>query len=116
MERMGVERSTGHRRRRLLTAAALASLLAATCVTAADAAGPPPPPPQLTEKQVNDAVAKLDGIVRDGMEKTGVPGVAVAVVHKDRVVHIKGFGERKTGKRGAVSPDTVFQLASLSKP
>jgi CubicO group peptidase (beta-lactamase class C family) len=97
--------------------AGLVSLLVATGVTAAGAAEPPPPPPpQLTDKQVNDAVAKLDGIVRDGMKKTGVPGVAVAVVHKDRVVHTEGFGERETGKPGAVSPDTVFQVASLSKP
>ncbi|GGW53314.1 serine hydrolase [Streptomyces xantholiticus] len=114
---MVLQRRVGHRRRRAPAVTLLASVLVATGATAAGAAEPPPPPPpQLTDKQVNDAVAKLDGIVRDGMEKTGVPGVAVAVVHKDRVVHTKGFGERETGKPGPVSPDTVFQLASLSKP
>ncbi|UYQ62894.1 serine hydrolase [Streptomyces peucetius] len=114
---MVLQRPVGHRRRRAPGAVLLASLLVATGATAAGAAEPPPPPPpQLTDKQVDDAVAKLDGIVRDGMKRTGVPGVAVAVVHKDRVVHIEGFGERETGKAGAVSPDTVFQLASLSKP
>ncbi len=75
------------------------------------------PPPQLTQAKVDDAVGKLDGIVRDAMKRTGVPGVAVAVVHKGRVVHLKGFGERRVGRSGAVvHPDTVFQLASLSKP
>ncbi|MFJ8075574.1 serine hydrolase [Streptomyces sp. NPDC096176] len=116
MEPMGVERGSGHRRSRALTAAVMASLLATTCVTAADAATPPPPRPQLTDTQVNNAVARLDSIVLDGMKRTGVPGVAVAVVHKDRVVHIRGFGEREAGKPGAVTPDTVFQLASVSKP
>ncbi|MEV4333202.1 serine hydrolase [Streptomyces sp. NPDC049597] len=72
--------------------------------------------PALTDKQVADAVAKLSGQIRAGMERTGVPGVAVAVVHKDKVVYQKGFGEREVGRAGAVSPDTVFQLASVSKP
>lgn len=50
------------------------------------------------------------------MRKTGVPGVAVAVVYRDKVVYLKGFGVRKAGYQAAVDPDTVFQLASLSKP
>ncbi|MFF3687711.1 serine hydrolase [Streptomyces sp. NPDC002187] len=128
MDDMGLRRRAGRHRSRAVSAAGLAFLLAATCATTATAAAPaaapptatrqppPQPPPRLKEAQVDNAVAKLDGIVRDGMRKTGVPGVAVAVVHKDRVVYLKGFGERQVGKPGAVEPDTVFQLASLSKP
>lgn len=107
----------------MYAAAGLASLMAAAYPTTATAGSPHPSPaahraeaPALTDKQVADAVAKLDGQIRAGMERTGVPGVAVAVVHKDKVVYLKGFGEREVGKAGAVSPDTVFQLASLSKP
>ncbi|MFF3322162.1 serine hydrolase [Streptomyces sp. NPDC002889] len=126
---MGLQRRARHRRSRAVAAAALASLLAAAFATTAGAsappaappsfglrAPPPQPPPQLTKAQIDDAVAKLDGIVESGMRKTGVPGVAVAVVHNDRVVHLQGFGERQVGRPGAVEPDTVFQLASLSKP
>ncbi|MGW1638844.1 serine hydrolase domain-containing protein [Streptomyces lavendulae] len=50
------------------------------------------------------------------MRRTGVPGLSVAVVHDDRVVYLKGFGLRRTGEAATVDPDTVFQLASLSKP
>lgn len=50
------------------------------------------------------------------MERTGVPGMAVAVVHKDAALYLKGFGVREAGKPGDVDADTVFQLASLSKP
>jgi CubicO group peptidase (beta-lactamase class C family) len=32
------------------------------------------------------------------------------------VLYLKGFGVREAGKPGAVGPDTVFQLASFSKP
>ena len=45
-----------------------------------------------------------------------MPGLSVAVVHRDRVVHLKGFGVRQVGRPEPVDPDTVFQLASLSKP
>jgi CubicO group peptidase (beta-lactamase class C family) len=67
-----------------------------------------------------DAVAMrlpaLDRIVADTLRKTGVPGMAVAVVSHDRVVYLKGFGVRRAGETGLVDPDTVFPLASLSKP
>ncbi|MGY1644123.1 serine hydrolase [Geodermatophilus sp. SYSU D00703] len=42
--------------------------------------------------------------------------MAVAVVHRDRVVSAKGFGVREVGRPETVDPDTVFQVASVSKP
>ncbi|MEU8513934.1 serine hydrolase [Kitasatospora sp. NPDC048722] len=72
--------------------------------------------PQLTEQQVSSAVDKIDGYVQDAMAKTGVPGVSLAVVYKDTVIHAKGFGVRQLGRPEPVDPDTVFQLASVSKP
>ena len=90
---------------------------------AAPAPTPPPPaptpppqtPPQLTQAEVNAAVGQLDGFVQNAMSKTGVPGVAVGVVYKDAVVFAKGYGVREIGKSAKVDPDTVFQLASVSK-
>ncbi|MFE7777091.1 serine hydrolase [Streptomyces sp. NPDC057445] len=121
------------RKSRTLAVSGLAAVLAGTAALASGAVEPRPsptpvpsepapkpppaqPPPQLTRADVDAAVAKLDGVVEDMMKRTGVPGAAVGVVHKDRVVHIKGFGERKAGESGKVGPGTVFQLASLSKP
>ena len=46
-----------------------------------------------------------------------VPGLAVAVVYRDEVVHLAGYGRREIGnEKTPVCEDTVFQLASLSKP
>jgi len=73
-------------------------------------------PPLLDREQVDYALSKLDGIVADAMERTGVPGVAVAVVYQDEVVYAKGFGLREVGKPDQIDTDTVFQLASVSKP
>lgn len=79
------------------------------------------PPPQtvmaypLPAGRVEAAVAQIDGIVADLMQRTGVPGVAVAVVHEGRPLLVKGYGVRKAGEGAPVDADTVFQLASLSK-
>ena len=45
-----------------------------------------------------------------------LPGLSVAVVHGDEVVCVNGFGVRTAGREEPVDADTVFQLASLSKP
>ncbi|WP_307857144.1 serine hydrolase [Pseudarthrobacter albicanus] len=107
---------------------AAAPLLAACTGTAGGAPGgpggpasllPAPEPqvkPLLDQQKVNDALAKLDGMIQGAMESTGVPGIAVAVVYRDQTVYAKGFGVRESGKPGTVDADTVFQLASVSKP
>ncbi|MGV0716107.1 serine hydrolase [Mycolicibacterium sp. XJ662] len=82
---------------------------------------PPPlvPAMPLPQNAVDDAVAKLDGIAEDLMDKSGIPGMSVAVVHQGNTVYAKGFGVKDAGgatDENRVDADTVFQLASLSKP
>ncbi|MFI5982806.1 serine hydrolase [Streptomyces sp. NPDC051555] len=101
----------------LLLATTLTTTATATTATAAEAAtGPPQPKPSLTDAQVDKAVAGLDATITALMRRTGVPGVSVAVVRHDKVVYLKGFGVRRTGDPAKVDPDTVFQIASVSKP
>lgn len=71
---------------------------------------------QITAAQVRAVLPTLEKYVRDAMTKTGVPGVSVAVVFQDQVLYSNGFGVRENGKSDPVTEDTVFQLASLSKP
>lgn len=113
-----------------LVRAAIAALLTVALATACESQPPgqslsdvPPPlvPAQpLPEHAVEDAVAKLDGIAEDLMRSSGIPGLAVAVVHGGKTVYAKGFGVRDVRNGGGagneVNADTVFQLASLSKP
>jgi len=70
---------------------------------------------KITQKKIRKAVKRLPKIIRSIMKKTGVPGVAVAVVQADRVLLTQGFGLREVGKPGKVDANTVFQLASVSK-
>jgi CubicO group peptidase (beta-lactamase class C family) len=78
------------------------------------------PPPQVAgvpipDGQIERAVDQLDALARAILEKSGVPGLAVAVVRDGKTVYARGFGLRKIGERQPVDADTVFQIASLSK-
>jgi CubicO group peptidase (beta-lactamase class C family) len=118
--------------KRALTTVVLISLLACGCgprasepastpATANRSDTPPPlvPAMPLPDNAVDNAVAKLDGLVDDLMKKSGIPGMAVAVVHGGKTVYAKGFGVKDASAaddpKNRVDPDTVFQLASLSK-
>src|SRR5690606_35892286 len=79
------------------------------------------PPPlvaavDLPADAVANAVARLDGLAADLLEQSGIPGLAVAVVHGGKTVYAKGFGVKDIRTGDPVGADTVFQLASLSKP
>ena len=99
---------------RALACAVLAAVISGAAVGAQEL------PPQVSavpipEGQVETAVGRLDEIVADVRRRTGVPGIAVAVVSGGAVAFTKGYGVLEAGKRAPVDADTVFQLASVSK-
>jgi CubicO group peptidase (beta-lactamase class C family) len=65
--------------------------------------------------QIDQAIRKLNGVAASVMRKTGIPGMAIAVVRGGKTVYARGFGVKRVGAPGAVDADTVFQIASLSK-
>jgi CubicO group peptidase (beta-lactamase class C family) len=71
---------------------------------------------EVTPQGVKAALPELDKLAEQTLKKTGVPGMAVVVVYRDEVVYLKGFGVREAGREERVDADTVFQLASVSKP
>ena len=71
---------------------------------------------EITSDRVNAALAQLDPYIRSAMDKTKVPGAAVAVIYNGQVVFLRGYGVRKVGEPEAIDPDTVFEIASVSKP
>src|SRR5262245_47889978 len=72
--------------------------------------------PDVTSASVAAALPLIDGLVKTEMDHFGTPGIAVSVVHGDEVVFSEGYGVREVGKPDPITPDTVFQLASMSKP
>jgi CubicO group peptidase (beta-lactamase class C family) len=60
--------------------------------------------------------ADADRVVDTAMRAWGVPGAALVVVRGDDVVVLKGYGRRHIDRPEPVTPDTVFPLASCTKP
>jgi CubicO group peptidase (beta-lactamase class C family) len=94
--------------------AAGAGVLGVTAQDASPAAEVPEA--SVSQATVDAAVAALPGIVEELMASTGVPGIAVSVIYNDELQYADGFGVREVGVDGNVDADTVFQLASVSKP
>src|SRR3954464_3781617 len=90
----------------------LASLLMLTAQFSAAA----PQQPHVTSDQVTRAVQELEKLAQQKIREDAVPGLAIAVVFQDKVVYAKGFGVRDVNTKAPVDADTVFQLASVSKP
>ncbi len=68
------------------------------------------------EANVQKAVQLLDNLAQKQIDDKAVVGLAVCVVYKDKCIFSKGYGLRDVGKDAKVDADTVFQLASVSKP
>ena len=70
----------------------------------------------VTPERVAAAIAQIPDLAEGMLEQSGVPGLAVAVVYDDEVVYSGGFGVRDAKTGEAVDAETVFLLASVSKP
>lgn len=74
----------------------------------------------ITENEKEEAIKKivpaLEKKIEESMKMQGVPGVAVAIVSKDKVFYLKTFGVKYLGLQEKITPTTLFQVASLSKP
>lgn len=112
-------------RRRMTGAVAVA---AAAALALAGCTASPPAASVVTAKAPNGdtvhfqkgsvtaAVDQLPGVVKKVMAASHVPGMAVAVVHDGKTLFAQGYGVRKVGDSAKIDKDTVFQIASLSKP
>ncbi|MFO0551874.1 MAG: serine hydrolase domain-containing protein [Polyangiaceae bacterium] len=61
-------------------------------------------------------LATLEAFIEDGRRRAEIPGVVVAVLQDGKVVFEKGFGVKAIGKPDPVTPNTLFRIASLTKP
>jgi len=54
--------------------------------------------------------------ILDRMKHYKVPGLSVAVIDKGEIAWAKGYGIKENGGSDPVTPETLFQAASISKP
>src|SRR5438309_1298098 len=71
-------------------------------VSACSTSSPSTPPMRnnvgVTREQVEAALPKLEQLAKETLKKTGIPGMAIAVVYQDKVLSLQGFGVRKVGE------------------
>ncbi|HEY7850263.1 MAG TPA: serine hydrolase domain-containing protein, partial [Ktedonobacterales bacterium] len=63
-----------------------------------------------------DAQATVRASLDQRMAEDGVPGVSVAVIEGGRIAWARGYGVMEAGQPERVTPATLFQCASISKP
>jgi len=71
------------------------------------------------EQGLTPALRVKDGPVwsiEESMARHGVPGVSVAVIENFEIAWAKGYGVRAANGSEPVTPETLFQAASISKP
>jgi len=50
------------------------------------------------------------------MKLLNIPGLSVAVIDRFNIVWAKGYGTTEAGTTNPVTPNTIFQAGSVSKP
>lgn len=73
-------------------------------------------PQEVSPDRLVEALSSLEDMAKAAIADGGVPALSIGVVHKDKIVYLKAFGAREAGKPELADTDTVFQIASLSKP
>ena len=56
-----------------------------------------------------------DALAQQVVDRTHIPGMAMAIVQDGKILLLKGYGVTDAHGSEAVTPNTVFRLASLSK-
>ena len=60
--------------------------------------------------------AALSTFLESAIDRGDVPGVVVAVVNKDGTLYNEAFGRSSTLKSAPMTKDTIFNMASMTKP
>lgn len=59
---------------------------------------------------------ELEKVILEEMQKNQIPGLAIAVVHKQEILYARGFGTTSVEENGvAVTADTLFRIGSVTK-
>ncbi len=70
--------------------------------------------PQTGHKDAN--LASFDKLMTTFLQKNELPGAALAVAKDSQIVYSRGFGYADREKKEPVRPNSLFRVASISKP
>ena len=62
------------------------------------------------------SAAAIDRMFQAAVDKGEIPGVVAAVVNKDQILYLKAFGKQDVARGIPMSTNTLFRIASMTKP
>jgi beta-lactamase class C len=65
---------------------------------------------------IEGIIQEYDSLISSEITLSGTIGAAVAITYKNQVVLLKCFGVKKSGTNDSIDQNTLFRLASVSKP
>jgi len=94
----------------------LVAFLAPLAIVRADDARVPAAKPETLGVSA-ERLDRIDGVVNQAVDRGELPGAVVIIVHRGHVVFRRAYGQRsKKPVAVPMTADTVFDLASLTKP
>jgi CubicO group peptidase (beta-lactamase class C family) len=73
--------------------------------------------PVSAQRRESELAKRLVAIVEEAIARDEIPGAVLLVGHEGKVIHRKAYGARAVlPQREAMTVDTIFDLASLTKP
>jgi CubicO group peptidase (beta-lactamase class C family) len=114
-------KASGMDRRALLSAAAASAALLAPAAAPAQAPTARPNPTELREAAMSTGglsktrLARMHDVMSDHVARGQVPGL-VALISRRGETHVDAIGMKAVGGREPMQRDTIFRIASMSKP
>lgn len=69
----------------------------------------------LEPQRYNDDMSEFIQWIEEASSEIQIPGVAMAIVSREGISHLKTWGVKKVGQPEAVNSDSIFRIASMSK-
>ena len=60
--------------------------------------------------------AAISAFLKDAVDKGQVPGIVALVVGRDGVIYHEAFGKQDVGRNVPMAKDSIFRIASMTKP
>ncbi len=69
-----------------------------------------------TQPAAPNTSSSIDDIVEHRMKEVGLVGLAAAIIVDKKIVWMKGYGHSDQGRTVPFTPDTIMNIASITKP
>src|SRR5262249_25519934 len=86
----------------------LAAAIAPTLLFACSHGSPEPAPP-------SELPARIDQIVREVLDKTGVPSASIATVKDGKIFYVHAYGDARLSPKAPAKPEMRYSVGSISK-